>query len=277
MAEKDKQQQQVSAGSAGQASQETFENRMASLMPGSIVFCGHRKTNLSTLMRRYVDYMLDRPQSAESAEELSVEIFVPAPDPVWTSIMDGRPDGTDARIELHVGTLDHNVCDVSPKLNARLNSGKRPKDHMIVVFDHAPSNYTANYTWQHILRYASDYNMSVLVRSNTAPEMGTAEYNDVKRIDDIATVAVIAYDPCPDAKDKIYEVFGTSFGSKDKEEKEKMSFMEIYHKFTYTTETEKSESFGTHAMIIEYRGTGNVAYDCGIPRSIVVGGRAKRD
>lgn len=251
---------------------ETFESRMASLLPGTIMFCGHRKTGLSILMRRLVEHLIDRPQTSDEAEELYVQIYTNSPDPLWTTIMDGRTG--DSRIRLEVGGLDCNLYEMLPALSTRLNSQTRPDSHMIVVLDNVMVDYASNFAWSYLMQYAYDYNISFLAHTYTAPSLNRKMSACVhlgplqtdpeetfckNRVEDLCLAAVVAWDASGIARENIWKVFGTSFGTREEFEKH-------YQKLTTT---QGQESAGTSAMIIEYRGTSNFAYNCTIPKILM--------
>ena len=236
--------------------EETFEMRMAAnASPGCIVFCGHRKTNLSVLMRRFVDYMLDRPQSSDAAEELAVEVYTSTPDPLWTGILDGR--SADARIKVEVLSMLC-ACDdhifLPHRLESRFGSAKKPSNHLIVVMDHLGSNYMESDMIRYMMRSACDFNVTLLLRTYTPPQCVDA------RMEDHANVVVLAWDAEPNARKKAWETFGTSFGTEEE-------FGNLYKSLT----TAKGASTPSMALVMEYGGAANIAYGCNIPRVVTVG------
>jgi len=228
--------------------QETFETKMAAQLPGTIVFCGHKKSGIKLLMRRTLEHMLDRPQSADDAEFMEVEIYMASPDPVWTSVKDGRTQ--DSRIKFWISGIDR-PPKPSDALMKRMDSETRPESHLIVVLqDHL--NFFASGLWYHLMEHSSDYNVSFLIHSNMAPMMDEQRIVDA-RIEDNAHVAVIAWDASPEAREKVYKTFATSFGKQEDWEKH-------YQKIT------SEPTPGANAVVIEYGGIGNVAYGVSIPR-----------
>lgn len=242
---------------------------MASLLPGTIVFCGHNKSNVSILMRRLVEHLIDRPQASEDAEELSVQIYLGSPNPLWTTMMEGR--GAYKCVRYIIDGIDRSYSDMLPQLKMRLNSDARPANHMIVVLDGVDADYAAKIDWGFLMRNAYNYNVSFLVHSCIAPILsyrppssgfykGDANEDAARkyRIDDQCTAAVLAWDASDLARENNWKVFGMSFGPREEFEK---------HYQKLTTEVVAAGPGGA-AMIIEYRGVSNFAYTCGIPQSV---------
>ncbi|MDR3541651.1 MAG: hypothetical protein P4L69_11905 [Desulfosporosinus sp.] len=222
---------------SGAAALETFQGKMMLNMPGTIMFCGHRKTGLKQLMRLLVEYVLDRPQAAEEAEDLYVEIYLSSPDPLWTSIKDGRKD---SRINIFTPSYGSEVSMSSTTIK-RLADGQKPKSHLIVVIDDSVNIWNRE-IWHLLASRAADYNITCLLYCSQAlPEK-------MKFIEDTVNAVAIPWFISPESRTAVYKVFATCFGKEEEWE-------EHYKRIT---------AAGS-AVVIEYKGSVVTAYGVKLP------------
>jgi hypothetical protein len=168
---------------------------------------------------------------------MEVEIYTPSPNPIWTSINDGRKD---SRIKLIVSGWgwQKGAPKPSPNLMKRMNSDEKPISHLIVVLD-GGSNHPQ---WEFLIQHASDYNISFLIYS-TPKQLEYTCYENIN-------AAVFAWDATPSAREQIYKTFATSFGEEQEWEKH-------YRKLTCSSVP------GSGIVVIQYDGVANTAFGVG--------------
>ena len=217
----------------------TFETKMAAQLPGAVVFCGHRRSGITILMRRVVEYLINRPQSSDGVD---VEVYTASPDPLWTDIVGPR-------VKLCVAGHDGDF-QMSDALQERARSETRPQSHLVVVLQ---GMSCLSYSWKFLMAHACDYNVSIFVHCTVAPKAGADGFCEDSRAEDNVHAAVIAWDASPEARARIHRGFATSFGTQEEWEK---------HYRSMTGEPAP----GSSAVVIEYGGPSNVAYGVAIPR-----------
>lgn len=221
---------------------------MAAQLPGTVVFCGHRRSGVKLLMRRVLEYMLDRPQAADEAETLELEFYLASPDPIWAPFS-GDPRVKNTAIRGVDGKLE-----MSHSLMGRLKASTmtKPNAHLIVVFEAPPIN-NDSWVWPFLMANASDYNVSVLMYKTTPP----TDFYPAWRFEDLAHAAVFTWDASPSVRESVYKCFTSSFGKQEDWERH-------YQKMT------NEPTPGAGAVVIEYRGSGNIAYAVPVPAVVKI-------
>lgn len=218
----------------------TFDEKMAKQLPGTIVFCGHKRSAVKPLMVGLLEYLLFRPQMAEDADEVQVEIYTASPDPVYFDL------AVDPRVHMIVTGFTRSGCP-SAKLLDRASSQTRPETHLIVVLQDM-EDYMDDFFWNKMMEHAANFNVSLLIHSNVAPRPPTLGSG---RVEDLTNAAILArWDASSESRERMHSTFATSFCKKE-------GWDQLLQRLTNDPIT------GAGALVIEYGGTNNIAY--GVP------------